>query len=72
MSQSAKVLYMAKTHTTGGRANGASRRPDGRLSMLAKLATLLKIPVITSASEPNGPNGPLMPRFINSRHTLFT
>jgi nicotinamidase-related amidase len=30
-------------------------------TMLAKLATLLKIPVITSASEPNGPNGPLMP-----------
>jgi nicotinamidase-related amidase len=29
--------------------------------MLARLATLLKIPVITSASEPNGPNGPLMP-----------
>jgi nicotinamidase-related amidase len=29
--------------------------------MLAKLATLLKIPVITSASEPHGPNGPLMP-----------
>jgi isochorismate hydrolase len=29
--------------------------------MLAKLAALLKIPVITSASEPNGPNGPLMP-----------
>lgn len=29
--------------------------------MLAKLATLLGIPVITSASEPNGPNGPLMP-----------
>jgi nicotinamidase-related amidase len=29
--------------------------------MLAKLATILKIPVITSASEPNGPNGPLMP-----------
>jgi nicotinamidase-related amidase len=29
--------------------------------MLAKLATLLKIRVITSASEPNGPNGPLMP-----------
>jgi nicotinamidase-related amidase len=29
--------------------------------MLAKLATLLKIPVITSASEPNGPNGPLIP-----------
>lgn len=29
--------------------------------MLAKLASLLKIPVITTASEPNGPNGPLMP-----------
>lgn len=29
--------------------------------MLAKLATLLKIPVITTASEPAGPNGPLMP-----------
>ncbi len=29
--------------------------------MLAKLAALLKIPVITTASEPNGPNGPLMP-----------
>lgn len=28
---------------------------------LAKLATLLKIPVITTASEPRGPNGPLMP-----------
>jgi isochorismate hydrolase len=28
---------------------------------LAKVATLLKIPVITTASEPNGPNGPLMP-----------
>jgi hypothetical protein len=29
--------------------------------MIAKLATLLKVPVITTASEPNGPNGPLMP-----------
>jgi nicotinamidase-related amidase len=29
--------------------------------MLAKLATLMDIPVITSASEPNGTNGPLMP-----------
>jgi hypothetical protein len=28
--------------------------------MLAKLATLLKIAVITTASEPNGPNGPVM------------
>ena len=29
--------------------------------MLAKLATLFNIPVITTASAPNGPNGPLMP-----------
>ena len=29
--------------------------------MLARLAALLRIPVITTASEPNGPNGPLMP-----------
>jgi nicotinamidase-related amidase len=28
---------------------------------LARLATLLKIPVIYTASEPNGPNGPIMP-----------
>src|SRR5262245_35238792 len=31
------------------------------VEMLARLASLLKIPVITTASEPNGPNGPLMP-----------
>ena len=30
-------------------------------TMLAKLAAMHGIPVITSASEPNGPNGPLMP-----------
>jgi nicotinamidase-related amidase len=29
-------------------------------AMLAKLAVMHGIPVITSASEPNGPNGPLM------------
>ena len=34
--------------------------------MLAKLATLLKIPVITTASEPDGPNGPLMPEIHES------
>ena len=28
---------------------------------LGKLAALFKIPVITTASEPNGPNGPLIP-----------
>ncbi len=31
------------------------------VEMLAKLAELLDIPVITTASEPGGPNGPLMP-----------
>jgi nicotinamidase-related amidase len=29
--------------------------------VLAKLAALFNIPVITTASEPNGPNGPLIP-----------
>jgi nicotinamidase-related amidase len=29
--------------------------------LLAKLATIHEIPVITSASEPGGPNGPLIP-----------
>jgi nicotinamidase-related amidase len=28
---------------------------------LARIATLLNIPVITTASVPDGPNGPLMP-----------
>lgn len=31
------------------------------VAMIARLATLLDIPVITTASEPNGSNGPLMP-----------
>lgn len=40
--------------------------------MLAKLATLLKIPVITSASEPDGPNGPLMPEIHQfAQHAVF-
>ena len=39
---------------------------------LAKLATLLKIPVITTASEPNGPNGPLMPEIHQAApHAVF-
>jgi nicotinamidase-related amidase len=32
--------------------------------VLAQLATLMKIPVITTASEPNGPNGPIMPEIL--------
>jgi nicotinamidase-related amidase len=37
--------------------------PDLRrnVTALAKVATLLKIPVITTASVPDGPNGPLIP-----------
>src|ERR1700679_2564778 len=36
-SQGGKVVYTAKTHTTGGRENGASRSSDGRLDI--KLST---------------------------------
>jgi osmotically inducible protein OsmC len=36
-AQTGKVLYTAKTHTTGGRDNGASRSSDGRLDI--RLAT---------------------------------
>jgi nicotinamidase-related amidase len=40
--------------------------------MLARLASLLKIPVITTASEPNGPNGPLMPEIHQSApHAVY-
>ncbi|MGY8662806.1 isochorismatase family protein [Bradyrhizobium sp. UFLA05-109] len=31
------------------------------VSALARIATLLKVPVITTASVPDGPNGPVMP-----------
>src|SRR5262249_1357990 len=42
------------------------------VTMLAKLATLLKIPVITTASEPNGTNGPLMPEIHqNAPHAVY-
>ena len=37
MTQLEKVLYTAKTHTTGGRENGVSRSSDGRLDI--KLST---------------------------------
>ena len=30
-------------------------------TILAKLAVIAKVPLITTASEPNGPNGPIMP-----------
>ncbi|WP_050028452.1 isochorismatase family protein [Verrucomicrobium sp. BvORR034] len=35
------------------------------VSALAKVATLLKLPVITTASVPDGPNGPLIPEIHN-------
>jgi Ohr subfamily peroxiredoxin len=37
ITQSAKVLYTAKTHTTGGREHGVSRSSDGHLDI--KLST---------------------------------
>jgi lipoyl-dependent peroxiredoxin len=37
MTQIERVLYTAKTHTTGGRENGVSRSSDGRLDV--KLST---------------------------------
>ena len=33
ITQSAKVLYTAKAHTTGGREGGSSRTSDGRLDV---------------------------------------
>lgn len=42
------------------------------VEMIAKLATLLKIPVITTASEPNGTNGPIMPEIeLYAPHSVY-
>jgi nicotinamidase-related amidase len=42
------------------------------VEMIAKLATLLGIPVITTASVPSGPNGPLMPEIHESApHAVY-
>lgn len=42
------------------------------VELLAKLATLMKIPVITTASEPTGTNGPLMPEIHQlAPHALY-
>ena len=41
-------------------------------TMLAKLSALVKIPLIYTASEPNGPNGPLMPEIqAAAPHAVF-
>ena len=37
LTQPMKVLYTAKTHTTGGREGGASRTSDGRLDVKLSL-----------------------------------
>ena len=43
------------------------------VSALARIATLLKIPVITTASVPDGPNGPLMPEIAKlAPHAVYT
>lgn len=40
--------------------------------MLAKLASLIKMPVITTASVPTGPNGPIMPEIQESApHAVY-
>lgn len=42
------------------------------VEMIAKLATLFDIPVITTASEPKGTNGPLMPEIVrDAPHTQY-
>lgn len=40
--------------------------------MLAKLATLMKIPVVTTAPEPKGTNGPIMPEILQEApHAVY-
>lgn len=42
------------------------------VEMIARLCTLLKIPVITTASEPAGTNGPLMPEIhLHAPHAVY-
>ena len=43
-----------------------------RAGALAKIATLAKMPVITTASVPQGPNGPLIPEIQqNAPHAQY-
>ena len=42
-----------------------------RAAALAKMATLAKLPVITTASVPEGPNGPLIPEIQNAPHAKY-
>ena len=41
--QGRKVVYTAKTHTSGGRENGASRSSDGRLDVQLSLPGAVRI-----------------------------
>ena len=41
--QAGKVVYTAKTHTSGGRENGASRSSDGRLDVQLSLPGAVRI-----------------------------
>ena len=41
--QGGKVVYTARTHTTGGRENGASRSSDGRLDVKLSLPGAVRI-----------------------------
>jgi lipoyl-dependent peroxiredoxin len=43
MPQGGKVVYTAKTHTTGGRENGASRSSDGRLDVKLSVPGAVRI-----------------------------
>ena len=43
MSQNSKVLYTAKTHTSGGRENGAARSSDGHLDVKLSVPGSTKI-----------------------------
>jgi nicotinamidase-related amidase len=46
--------------------------PRNHAAALAKIATLSKIPVITTASVPQGPNGPLVPEIhLNAPHAKY-
>ena len=55
VTRNEKLLYTAKTHTTGGRA-GQSRRSDGRLDVeLSRPGTRGPAPIRSSCSPPVGP-----------------
>jgi osmotically inducible protein OsmC len=42
-SQNGKVVYTARTHTTGGRENGVSRSSDGRLDVKLSIPGAVRI-----------------------------